>query len=466
MAVGLRPASLLRSLAFAGLLGMSACGSLPSFVRSEPDSSLRLAGIFMNAGAPDAALRAAEEALVRRPRNAEAMVLKADALLALERRDEAQQAYLAAIAEDPRAVAPRIALGRMLVRGNPAAAEAMFADVLAREPNNAIALNNIGIARDLQGRHREAQPSYRAARQADPRMTGASVNLGLSLVLSGDMAEAVRELTPLAAAPDAPATVVENLGIALAASGDSVEATRVLARVLAPAEITEVLAQYRAQPVRMAAPVAAPVPVAAAPVAAPLPVAAPTARAAPVAAPGPTVAMAPPGPPVAPLPPAPVVARVEPAVPMAAPVAAAPVVPPTVQDAPAPDSIVLASVAAPPPMPPVPGPVAVPVAPPVVPAAPVAAPVVATTAARAPGRAAYAQLAAAESEAGAPEEWERLRRRLGTLLQARETMTVAAEVGGRTVWRLRTPFGSTAEAASFCAEVRAAGGACWAAAGS
>ena len=172
----------------AGLLAMAGCGSLPTLGKAEPDSSLRLATIFMSAGAPDAALRAADEALVRRPRNAEAMVLRADALVALERADEAQQAYMAAIAEDPRAVGPRIALGRMLVRRNPAAAEAMFADVLARQPNNAIALNNIGITRDLQGRHREAQPSYRAARTVDPRMTGASVNLGLSLVLSGDMA--------------------------------------------------------------------------------------------------------------------------------------------------------------------------------------------------------------------------------------------------------------------------------------
>ncbi len=211
----------------AGLLAMAGCGSLPTLGRSEPDSSLRLATIFMSAGAPDAAL-------VRRPRNAEAMVLRADALVALERTDEAQQAYMAAIAEDPRAVGPRIALGRMLVRRNPAAAEAMFADVLARQPNNAIALNNIGIARDLQGRHREAQPSYRAARTVDPRMTGASVNLGLSLVLSGDMAEAVRELTPLAAAPDASPTVVENLGVALAANGEAGEG-RVPARGVATA---------------------------------------------------------------------------------------------------------------------------------------------------------------------------------------------------------------------------------------
>ncbi len=435
MRVVLRPLWLLRGLAMAGLLAMAGCGSLPTLGRAEPDSSLRLATIFMSAGAPDAALRAADEALVRRPRNAEAMVLRADALVALERADEAQQAYMAAIAEDPRAVGPRIALGRMLVRRNPAAAEAMFADVLARQPNNAIALNNIGITRDLQGRHREAQPSYRAARTVDPRMTGASVNLGLSLVLSGDMAEAVRELTPLAAAPDASPTVVENLGVALAANGEAGEAARVLARVMAPAEIAEVLAQYRGQPARVAA---APVPVAAR---AASPVAAPVA--APVL---PPVAVAPPA--SIPVVPVPVAARVEPAAPATEPA-----------------SVLMASVVAPPP---VVAPVAVPVAPPVVPAAapqPVAPAAPAPRAPVAAGHGAFAQLAASETEAAAPEEWERLRRRLGGLLQARPTLTMSAEVAGRTVWRLRTPFASTAEAASFCAEVRAAGGGCWAAAG-
>ena len=44
----------------AGLLAMAGCGSLPTLGRSEPDSSLRLATIFLSAGAPDAALRAAD----------------------------------------------------------------------------------------------------------------------------------------------------------------------------------------------------------------------------------------------------------------------------------------------------------------------------------------------------------------------------------------------------------------------
>lgn len=488
MRVALRPAPVLQAIAMVGLLGVSACGSLPVVGRAETDSSLRLAGIFLNAGAPEAALHAADEALVRQPRNREAMVLRADALAALDQTEEAQQAYLAAIAEDPKAVAPRIALGRLLVRGgNAAAAEAMFTDVLSRQPTNAIALNNLGIARDLQGKHREAQPAYRAARLADPKMSGASVNLGLSLVLSGDMAAAVQELSPLAAAPDAPPAVLENLGVALAAGGQPVEAARVLARVMSPGEVTQTLAQYRNAPrVAMAppAPVAAapaPVAVAAAPAPAPLALAPAAATVSNLS----VSAVAP-------------VRQAAPAAPVAAaPVAAAPVAAAPVAVAPAP-AVVEAPVSlpvttAPPPAPvqaeSLPAPVAAPV--PAAPAVPVAEPVAAVAPAESPAaqgpravvtgvpvavpvapgvpaarsRGAYAQLAASDTEQGAPAEWMRLQRRLGGLLRDRETVTLAADVGGRTVWRLRTPFQSTTEAVSFCAEVRAAGGHCWAVSG-
>lgn len=82
------------------------------------------------------------------------------------------------------------------------------------------------------------------------------------------------------------------------------------------------------------------------------------------------------------------------------------------------------------------------------------------------GRKNFVQLAVAGSEAEAPEQWQRLRRRLGPLLDGRETLTVQAEVGGRTVWRLRIPFAGGAEALSFCEAVRGSGAACWVASNS
>ena len=79
----------------------------------------------------------------------------------------------------------------------------------------------------------------------------------------------------------------------------------------------------------------------------------------------------------------------------------------------------------------------------------------------------YAQLAASDTSEAVSREWLRLRQHLGVLLRDRPEVTVAAEGAGRTVWRLRTgPFQQPREAEAFCAEVRAAGGGCWAAAGS
>ena len=175
------------------------------------------------------------------------------------------------------------------------------------------------------------------------------------------------------------------------------------------------------------------------------------------------------------------------AIPMAAAVPAArtaPVVAPVV--APAPIAVAAAPAAAPTPVAPAPAPAPAPAAPaptaravaaapaedktpsPAVPLAaapPAAAPVSASPPRAAVGpRVSYAQLAAATSAEGAQGEWSRLRSHLGGLLRDRETVTQTAEVGGRTVWRLRAgPFQQSAEAEAFCAEVRSAGGKCWAA---
>lgn len=466
-----------KGIVLAALLGVTGCGSLTQMGRAEPDPSLRLAGIFMNAGAPEAALRAADDVLARSPADTEALALRADALSAMGRGEEAQQAYLAAIARTPSAVAPRISLGQLLVRTNPAAAEGVFADVLAREPGNAIALNNLGITHDLQGRHSQAQASYRAALVADPRMSGASVNLGMSMVLARDMHGAMQVLAPLAIAADAPPSVLENLGIALAATGETIEAQRMLSRVLPPDEVAQTLAQYRPLPgtvvarpvvqsthVLHASPVTTPA-IASVVARAPAPPRAPiTAAVAPLpAVVAPQVAREV-APQVAPVAGTPVAATAvaapldaeRPVAALAVPAAAVPVTP---EPEPAPQPVAAApepvtqEISAPP------APIAVPVA--VAIAAPVMRPA-ATPPATQAARPAFVQLAAAETELGAVSEWRRLRQRHGGLLRDRGEVTVMAEVSGRTVWRLRTgPFRQASEAAAFCAEVRAAGGGCW-----
>ena len=48
-----------------------------------------------------------------------------------------------------------------------------------------MALNDLGIARDLQGRHTDAQMAYRQALGISPEMSAAQVNLALSLAMGG-----------------------------------------------------------------------------------------------------------------------------------------------------------------------------------------------------------------------------------------------------------------------------------------
>ena len=95
--------------------------------------------------------------------------------------------------------------------------------------------------------------------------------------------------------------------------------------------------------------------------------------------------------------------------------------------------------------------------------APAVAPVAARPdAAAAPGaHGAAVQLAAMESEQGATAEWQRLAHRMPELLGSRHPDVQRAEHDGHPVWRLRTGgFASTAQAAEFCAQVRAKGAAC------
>src|SRR5580698_8046869 len=98
----------------------------------------------------DEALRVADLTLAREPRNVRAMIARGDALYAMGQRGPAEATYRAAIAIDPTAVGAQVGLGRVLVRTDAHAAEAAFVSALKIEPGNITALNNLGIARDMQ----------------------------------------------------------------------------------------------------------------------------------------------------------------------------------------------------------------------------------------------------------------------------------------------------------------------------
>ena len=166
------------------LWSLAACSNNGAGTLSTAPPGLNVARAALDGGAPEVALRIATAAVAAKPDDLDALIVQADADAALDMRPEADTAYRRVLALKPDSVEARMGLGRLSLADNPAAAEAMFLDVLARDPRNAKALNDLGIARDLQGRHTDAQAAYRQALGIVPEMQAATTNLALSLALS------------------------------------------------------------------------------------------------------------------------------------------------------------------------------------------------------------------------------------------------------------------------------------------
>jgi Flp pilus assembly protein TadD len=238
------------------LLLLASCTerSVPDTIPLQPPSaslstwkpSLHLADTALSRGAPAMALRITDDLLVRNPRNAEALARRGDALAALDRVSEAAVSYDMAVAIEPNNAQALLGLGRLRLVQDPAAAEGLFARVLTADPHNAVALSDLGVARDVQGHHAAAQEAYRLALGAAPASMAAQVNLGLSLALSGNAEEGVRQLRPLAAAPDAGPLVRQDLALALTLNGRRDEASAMLGRDMRPDQVRGALDAFEA----------------------------------------------------------------------------------------------------------------------------------------------------------------------------------------------------------------------------
>ncbi|HEY1410710.1 MAG TPA: tetratricopeptide repeat protein [Rhodopila sp.] len=202
----------------------------------------------LTAGNPDVALRLADDALTRNPNDTGALTRRGAALTALGRLGEARDSLRKAVRNQPGDVQAQLAFGRVELPVDPAAAATAFQAVLRQNGNDPVALNDLGIAQDLQGQHAEAEASYRGAIAAAPDMTAARVNLALCLAIRGRGSEAIGLLRPLADRPDAARKVREDYAAVLAMAGERDEARRILAsdmdaREIAPA--LDVLASAR-----------------------------------------------------------------------------------------------------------------------------------------------------------------------------------------------------------------------------
>jgi Flp pilus assembly protein TadD len=223
---------------------ISACSqAVPQLRTGVP--SLNSARAAQDGGAPEIALNICQRIAAGDRRNAEALACEGNALTALKRPDEADAAYTNALVLAPDSQDALLGLGRLRLSTDPKRAEAFFRRVIARAPRNAIALNDLGIALDLQGRHAEAQKNYGAAIAANPDMRAAQVNLALSTALGGHPEAAVDLLTPLATRSDASARERHDLAAALAMAGRPEEAARLLSPDLQGADLDAAIAGYR-----------------------------------------------------------------------------------------------------------------------------------------------------------------------------------------------------------------------------
>ena len=264
---------------------------------------LNVADAAISSGDPDMALKISQSVLASDPHNLQALYHEAAAYYAVGRCEDAMAAYKLALGVDPTSADAQTGIGRCLLKLNAGAAEQAFVAAVADDPNDAAAQNDLGIARDLLGDFSGATAPYQQALLLDPGNGAIEVNLGLSLALAGDPQDALQYLGPLANGPGATPKIREDYATALLAAGQAGEARQVLAIDVPPQQLDAAIATLSSL---IAPPMTAPPPPPAQPqVAAPAPVAAtpltppavpPTAAATPAPAPPVQAAAAPPPP--------------------------------------------------------------------------------------------------------------------------------------------------------------------------
>lgn len=208
--------------------------------------SLDTARTALTSGAPELALQICNTRLEKGERRPDVLVCQGNALAALGRNGEAGASFAAALAANPGLPEALFGVGRLRLATDPVEAERLFLQALSKQPHNPIALNNLGIAQDLQGRHQDAQTAYGEAIQAAPDMRAPRVNLALSMALNGRTEEASRLLSPMADQPTATSRERHDFAAVLAMEGRSAEATRYLQPELSGPQLEDALAGFRA----------------------------------------------------------------------------------------------------------------------------------------------------------------------------------------------------------------------------
>jgi Flp pilus assembly protein TadD len=196
--------------------------------------SMRVAREALVDGQAGTSLAIAQGVLAEQPNNVPALVQTGDADMAMQNRMGAEQAYKRALALAPHDVRAQLGLAKMQLATDPKAAEIAFRAVVASNPHNALALTDLGVSLDRQGRAAEAQAAYTQALAIDPNLFSAHVDLALSLALSGQAARGEQMLRDAAMSNSSTPRVRADLAVAQIAAGHSDQAIQTLRADLSP----------------------------------------------------------------------------------------------------------------------------------------------------------------------------------------------------------------------------------------
>ncbi len=185
------------------------------------------------AGNLDTAIPLYSRALQANPEGIDAKLGLGQSYLAIGANSDAAAQFRDVLAKrEGNWVARRGLASALIGMGQPTLAEEQIALVLQADSSDYRALNVLGVALDMQGRHGEAQADYRRAIQLAPDYLPTRSNFGLSLAITGPPQEAIAQLAPIATARDSDARIRQNLALAYAMAGDFVNALQISRRDL------------------------------------------------------------------------------------------------------------------------------------------------------------------------------------------------------------------------------------------
>ncbi len=137
----------------------------------------------------------------------------------------------AALERQPNHALANYLLGKLYLESHEyAKAEEAFLTGLATKPEDLDLSAGIGVARDMQGRHAEAQEMYLKALRANPKagLANLRTNLAMSYLLSNQPAKAIEVLEPEMKNPRASTVTRHNLALAYGLMGRDRDAKALL----------------------------------------------------------------------------------------------------------------------------------------------------------------------------------------------------------------------------------------------